>query len=67
MKSSGSTLVGKELHKKMSSLKEVGGENWVIYYLEENGSKWCKYWPNAEYHGGGAPELKEIERFPWES
>lgn len=38
MKYDGQALIGEELNNKISSLKEVGGQDWVVYYLEDNGA-----------------------------
>ena len=67
MTRSNNILTGKELNEKLKSLTEVGGdEDWNIYYVDSDGSKWCKSYPNSEYHGGGAPELQRIDKFPWD-
>jgi len=58
-----------ELYKKEASLKKIKIDNinWLTYYLDENtGQKWVKEYPHSEYHGGGAPQLRLIEKFPWE-
>lgn len=58
-----------ELYKKLEVLKEVKADpvNWLIYYLDEKtGEKWLKEYPHSEYHGGGAPQLRLIDKFPWE-
>ena len=63
-------LEGEELYKKVETLKKVkvDGNNWLIYFLDEsNNQKWVQEYPNSEYHGGGAPQLRLIEKFPWES
>lgn len=60
-------LRGKELNEKLKSITEVGGdEDWNIYYVDTDGSKWRKSYPNSGYHGGGEPELQQIETFSWE-
>jgi hypothetical protein len=42
-------------------------ENWFIYYIDlKTDEKWRKEYPNSTYHGGGAPQLVKIEKFPWE-
>ena len=61
-------LRGKELNAKLKSLTEAGGdEDWNIYYVDPEGAKWCKSYPNSGYHGGGEPELRQVEKFPWDT
>jgi hypothetical protein len=58
-----------ELYAKLETLKEVKVDpvNWVAYYLDETtNEKWLKEYPHSEYHGGGVPQLRLIEKFPWE-
>ncbi|HET6990518.1 MAG TPA: Imm27 family immunity protein [Bacteroidia bacterium] len=60
---------GPEIELKLKRLKEIkiDATNWVCYYIDElNGEKWIKEYPNSDYHGGGAPILTKIEKFPWE-
>jgi hypothetical protein len=62
-------LNGKELYAKLEVLTKVkaDGENWKIYYLDEStNEKWVIEYPNSEYHGGGAPQLRLIDKFPFE-
>lgn len=60
-------IVGNPMELKLQTLKCVSGEDWDTYYLDEStNEKWIKEYPNSEYHGGGAPQLKKIEKFPWE-
>jgi hypothetical protein len=57
-----------ELYTKKVSLKKIKVDNinWVVYYLdEETKEKWVEEYPGAEYHGGGSPQLRRIEKFPW--
>lgn len=58
-----------EIERKLSTFTEVRVDptNWNIYYIEEStGEKWQKEYPNSEHHGGGAPQLRKIDKFPWE-
>jgi hypothetical protein len=58
-----------ELELKVKELKQIkiDAENWQTYYLDEKTSeKWVKDYPNSSYHGGGAPTLTMIKKFPWE-
>lgn len=67
MKQLGEILTGQQLNEKLKSLKQVGGdENWNIFFVDLDGTKWRKSYPNSGYHGGGAPELTQIDYFPWE-
>lgn len=58
-----------ELYKKLETFKEIKVDpiNWVAYYIDEStAEKWIKEYPHSEYHGGGAPRLRLIDKFPWE-
>lgn len=62
-------LFGEKLYKKIDTLKEVrvDSEKWEIYYIDEaTGEKWLQEYPNSEYHGGGAPLLRLVDKFPFE-
>lgn len=61
-------IIGHQVEVKLELLKQVSEkEDWNTYYIDENtGEKWIKEYPNSEYHGGGAPQLRKIEQFPWE-
>jgi hypothetical protein len=62
-------LTGEDLDIKTQSLRQlkVDKENWTIFFVDEqNDDKWVKEYPNANYHGGGAPQLRLLEYFPWE-
>ena len=39
---------------ELCCLYATGSEKWILEY------------PNSEYHGGGAPQLRLIQKFPWE-
>ncbi len=57
------------VYKKLETLKEIKTDavNWVTYYFDERtNEKWIKEYPHSEYHGGGAPQLRLINKFPWE-
>ena len=60
---------GTEFYKKIEYLKKikVDSDNWLIYYFDElNNEKWVEEYPHAELNGGGIPQLRLIEKFPWE-
>lgn len=61
-------LVGNELIEKQKHLTKVGTseDGWSTYYIDEILAKWILEYPNSEYHGGGLPQLRLIEKFPWE-
>lgn len=57
------------LYKKLETLKQVKVDavNWVTYYLdEETGEKWIEERLYAEMQAGGPPQLRLIDKFPWE-
>ena len=64
----GKLILGEEeMFEKMQTLKqiEVDAENWLTFYIDEiNGDKWVKEYPESEYYGGGAPQLKLLKKFP---
>jgi hypothetical protein len=60
---------GHEFYIKKQMLKrvEVDKVNWLVYYIDEKSAeKWVEEYPQSEYHGGGAPQLRLISKFPWE-
>jgi hypothetical protein len=62
-------LTGHELINKILQLKlvQVDNDNWDTYYLDNISSeKWVREYLNSELHGGGAPQLRKLEKFPWE-
>jgi hypothetical protein len=62
-------ITGEELSNKKDTLNKIRVDNinWVIYYLDETtGEKWLEEYPFAEMQGGGPPQLRQIERYPWE-
>jgi hypothetical protein len=62
-------LVGKDFNEKIRSLKKVraDGSKWEVYYTDTaTGEKWIEDYPSSEYHGGGPPRLRMVEKFPWE-
>ena len=62
-------LKGDELIKKLKALKklEIDKINWRIYYLDEQtNEKWIEERPFPEMQAGGPPQLRLIEKFPWE-
>lgn len=62
-------IVGEDFYKKREALKKIKVEasNWVVYYLDElNGEKWIEEYPLSQMQGGGPPQLRLINKFPWE-
>jgi hypothetical protein len=61
-------LKGDELSIKKTLLQKVRIDaNWVVYYLDEKkNEKWVEEYPHSEMHGGGPPQLRLIEKFPWD-
>jgi hypothetical protein len=62
-------IKGIEVESKEIQLKKVNTDsiNWLVYFLDEiTHEKWVKEYPNSEYHGGGSPQLRLIDKFPWE-
>jgi len=61
-------LIRENLIEKRNKLTKVATDKtgWLIYYLEDNDKKWVEEYPNSEYHGGGLPQLRVIEKFPRE-
>jgi hypothetical protein len=69
MENRGTILSGAFLDKKLDSLNQVkvDSTNWTVFYIDTlTNEKWVKEYPHSEMHGGGAPILKRIEKFPWE-
>lgn len=60
-------IQGEEFYKKKETLKKLKVDNWVIYYLDETtGEKWIEEYPFSEMQGGGPPQLRLIDKFPWD-
>ncbi len=61
-------LTGEDFHQKKKSLKKIRADSsrWTVFYQDENFGKWVEEYPNSEYHGGGQPQLRLLEKFPWE-
>ncbi len=60
---------GKEMYEKEKTLKKikVDLENWTTYYSDlETGEKWIKEYPFPEMQAGGPPQMRLLEKFPWE-
>ncbi|MDR6803143.1 hypothetical protein J2Y45_000413 [Dyadobacter sp. BE34] len=58
-------LTGRRLELKLETLVNVGGDSdWNVYYLDSDGSKWIKSYPDSGYHGGGLPILTKVAQFP---
>ena len=54
------------LEEKLTKVR-IDKENWLVYYLDERTKeKWVKEYPYSEMHAGGPPQLRKIEKFPWE-
>ena len=62
-------LEGVALNEKKQTLKKIKVDNinWLIYYLDErNNEKWVEEFPHSELQGGGPPQLRLLDKFPWE-
>ncbi len=62
-------LTGTEFYLKKETLKkvEVDKENWIIFYVDEiNREKWIEEYSFHEMQAGGFPQLRLLEKFPWE-
>ena len=61
-------LKDKELIAKEEILKKIANDktNWYTYFIDRDSNRWIKEYQNSENHGGGNPQLRLIEKFPWE-
>jgi hypothetical protein len=60
-------LTGEEFYEKQKRLTLVKQLNWENYYIDERtGEKWLQEYPNSRLHGGGPPQLRLVEKFPWD-
>lgn len=62
-------IKGAEFYVKKESLKEIKVDkgNWNAYYIDEKTSeKWIEEYLNPEMQAGGPPQLRLIDKFPWE-
>jgi hypothetical protein len=57
------------LEKKLKTLRRVSidANNYCTYYIDDEAQeKWIKEHPHSEMHAGGPPQLRLIDKFPWE-
>jgi len=60
-------ITGEKFYEKRERLKLVRQLNWENYYLDEiNNEKWIEEFPHSAMQGGGPPQLRLIDKFPWE-
>ena len=61
-------LIAEKIIEKKKKLTKVGTDEtgWLTYYTDENSEKWIEEYLNSEYQGGGLPQLRLIDKFPWE-
>jgi len=60
-------ITGERFYEKIKKLKLVKQLNWENYYIDElTNEKWIEEYPHSEMHGGGPPQLRLINKFPWE-
>jgi hypothetical protein len=60
-------LTGKAFYSKRDSLKLVKVGNWESFYFDEDSKeKWIVEYPYGYMHAGGPPQLRKLEKFPWE-
>ena len=61
-------LYGEEYNKKKLTLNKVKSDStgWLTYYTDADSKKWIEEYPHSEYHGGGPPQLRQLDAFPWE-
>jgi hypothetical protein len=61
-------LKDEELIAKEEILKKIANDKtgWFTYFIDRDSNRWIKEYINSEYHGGGNPQLRLIEKFPWE-
>jgi hypothetical protein len=61
-------LKGEELSSKKKFLLKIGTDEtgWLVYFVDRDSNRWVEEYPNSEYHGGANPQLRLIEKFPWE-
>lgn len=63
-------IKGVDFYVKRDTLKEVKVDkvNWNAYYIDERtNEKWIEEYLYPEMQAGGPPQLRLIEKFPWES
>jgi len=60
---------GLVMDEKLTTLKKikVDMDNWEVFYLDEvSGEKWVREFPFAYMQAGGPPQLRLLDKFPWE-
>jgi len=62
-------IKGELMYQKINALKveKIDSKNWLTYYIDEaTNEKWIKEYLYPEMQGGGPPQLRRIDKFPWE-
>ena len=60
---------GEILEEKLKGLKKIkiDVENWETFFLDElTREKWVEEFPYGYLQAGGPPQLRLLEKFPWE-
>ena len=62
-------IQGSEFYTKKESLKKVKVDtvNWNVYYIDDKtNEKWIEEYLYPERQAGGPPQLRLMDKFPWE-
>jgi len=60
-------IKGEDVYQKRDQLHLIKQLNWENFYVDDSTQeKWIEEYPHSEMHGGGPPQLRLIEKFPWE-
>ncbi len=63
-----SIVTGEDFYEKKKTLKLIKQLNWENYYVDEStNEKWVEEYPNGAMQGGGPPQLRLIDKFPWDA
>lgn len=63
-------IYGDDFYRKRELLEKVRVDavNWLVYYIDNStGEKWVEEYIYPEMQGGGPPQLRLINLFPWEN
>ena len=60
-------IIGEQFYLKRETLKLVEQLNWENYYVDEKtNEKWIEEYSQSQLQAGGPPQLRLLNKFPWE-
>ena len=60
-------IIGEQFYLKRETLKLVEQLNWENYYVDEKtNEKWIEEYSQSQLQAVGPPQLRLLNKFPWE-